>query len=148
MTVAAPAPAPIGVAPASPRRLRVLIIDDEEQLLRMYRRMLKDHDVTTAIGGQAGIEVVGRDAAWDVIICDLVMPEVDGPAVWEWLEANASALCARTLFCSGGAFTGRGARFAEAHRDRFLDKPIHRADLTAAIERLASTRTGGAGPGR
>lgn len=128
--------------PPVPRRPRVLLIDDEEQILRAYRRMLaRTHDVETALGGEAALEVLEKDRAWSAIVCDLLMPGIDGAGVWEWVETNAPALTSRLIFCSGGAFTSRGAAFAEEHRDRLLDKPLSRPQLEAALARLSGERT-------
>ena len=127
-----PAPAP------APARLRVLFIDDEEQLLRTYRRLLgKTHDVTTAVGGRAAIDLLAGDRRWDAIVCDLLMPEVDGAAVWAWAETHAPELVPKFLFCSGGAFTARASAFAEAHRDILLEKPITKKQLDRAIRERA-----------
>jgi len=140
-----PAAAPAAAAGPSPgatpaARARVLVIDDEEQLLMAYRRMLVNRfDVTVARGGREGLDVLARDTAWDAILCDVLMPGVDGPAIWEWLQQNQPALLSRVLFCSGGAFTPRSEAFAEVMTDRILDKPLSRSRLEEAIAaRLAA----------
>ena len=126
-----PAPPP---PPIAERRPRVLFIDDEAQILRAYERLLaSSYDVVTASSGDAAIALLERDRAWDAIVCDILMPSVDGAAVWEWVEATAPDLRDRFLFCSGGAFTDRGAALAAAQRERLLHKPLRRAQIVAAI---------------
>jgi DNA-binding response OmpR family regulator len=75
------------------------------------------------------------------VVCDLMMPDLDGAAVYEWIEAHRPELATRTLFCSGGAFTPRGFAFAERIGDRLLHKPVLPKELVAAVERLC-TREG------
>lgn len=117
-----------------PRRLRLLIIDDEAMLLAAYSRLLgRDHDVTTAPGGREGVAVLERDDRWDAIVCDLMMPDMDGAAVFEWLRSHRPALVDRTFFCTGGAFTPRGFAFADLIGDRLLQKPILPQKLYEAI---------------
>ncbi len=121
-------------APVAERRPRVLFVDDEAQILRAYERLLaSSYDVVTVAAGDAAISLLQRDRAWDAILCDIIMPGVDGAAVWEWVEANAPELGERFLFCSGGAFTERSAALATAQRARLLDKPLRRAQIVAAI---------------
>jgi PAS domain S-box-containing protein len=87
------------------RRARVLVIDDEPMLLRSTKRMLgARHDVTTAAGGEQGIELIlGADPPFDVVVCDVTMPEVGGRAVRDRLMAIGSAMLPRLVFTSGGA---------------------------------------------
>ena len=138
----APKPPPPAAPASSPSaaRPRVLFIDDEEQLLRAYRRMLRDCDVIVAGGGQAGIDalVEARETGelFDAIFCDISMPEVDGTDVWRWIEANAPELAPRVLFCTGGAFTARAEAFVAAHEHRIVAKPVGRERLQAAVEQL------------
>ena len=63
---------------ATPRR-RILAVDDEALLLKAYRRMLGDaHELTTALGGHEALRMLERDARFDVVLCDLQMPEMSG----------------------------------------------------------------------
>jgi len=106
-------------------RARVLIIDDEPMLLRALEQAIADdHDVVTALGGTAALEVLARDQAFDLIMCDLQMPNVDGVAIHEVLAGSAPELLARIVVMSGGAVTPRAARFMENTRPRVVGKPI------------------------
>ncbi len=82
------------VAPAwKPRRLRLLVIDDDAMLLASLRDSLEgdNHDVTAALGGQAGIDAFMKaqqeGAPFEVVITDLGMPYVDGRKVVETVRA-------------------------------------------------------------
>ncbi|MFO0626629.1 MAG: hybrid sensor histidine kinase/response regulator [Polyangiales bacterium] len=134
---AAPARTPV-IAPAAPvpARLRVLVIDDEEPLLRAYRRLLGGvFDLTTADGGREALARLAVDDAWDAIFCDLMMPDVDGRAVHAWVVAERPALAPRLIFCTGGTFTPGGVAFASTRGEALLHKPISREQFVAAALR-------------
>ena len=60
-------------------RRRILAVDDEALLLKAYRRMLCDaHELATALGGPEALKVLENDARFDVVLCDLQMPEMSG----------------------------------------------------------------------
>lgn len=127
-------------APPQPRRLRVLLVDDDPLLLTAYRRLLEQkHEVAVAEGGLQALELLERDAAWDAIVSDVVMPGVDGPELLRQLEARFPSLVARTAFSSAGTYTTRTVAFAESLGDRFVTKPLDRGQLEALVGRLGAT---------
>src|SRR3954468_5556234 len=67
--------------------MRVLVIDDETELLQLCRIALEagGHEVTTAESGQEGLDAVKSDRP-DVIVLDFMMPSVDGLSVLERLQ--------------------------------------------------------------
>ncbi len=120
-----------------PRGARVLLIDDETLLLKAYRRMLADScEVVTAAGGEEALELLRYDPNFDAVICDLMMPHVDGPMIYEELARTAPDLIPRIIFCSGGAFTPRARTFAGTVANQLLEKPVGANALKAAIARI------------
>ena len=118
-------------------RLRILVVDDDPLLLKSLRDILEadGHDVTTANGGQLGIDdfhaAVQRDAAFGVVISDLGMPYVDGRKV-------ASAVKILSPSTPVILLTGWDERLmAEgdlpAHVDRVLGKPPKLHQLREAL---------------
>jgi CheY-like chemotaxis protein len=87
-------------------------------------------------GGVPAIALLEADADWDVLICDLMMPDLDGAAVYTWVQEHRPALASRMVFCSGGAFTPRGVAFLDQVGERLLQKPVRPADLRAAVARV------------
>ncbi|GAC1549206.1 MAG: hypothetical protein NVS3B10_12610 [Polyangiales bacterium] len=128
--------APGPVAPA--RRARVLIVDDEPAVARALRELVGEaHEVTVACGGEEALALLRRCPPFEAIVCDLMMPGVSGMDLFERLSVDAPSLADRFVFTTGGAFTARAHAFADAHRDRLLEKPIAEAALLRAIaERL------------
>ena len=92
-------------------RLRVLIIDDEELLMRSFARILaRDHDITALCSAADALQRIAMGESWDVILCDLQMPVVDGVEFFERLHRTRPELVARLAFVTGGAFTPRHSR--------------------------------------
>jgi signal transduction histidine kinase len=121
------------------RRPRVLLVDDEPSLLSAYRRLLGEAlDVTTAAGGREALALLDADPHWDAVICDLIMPDLDGQEVLEAIHARHPDLARRVAFCTAGAFTPRSAAFAASMEGRILAKPLDREELIDLVHRLAS----------
>ena len=137
---------PNAPAPPDPRpRAKVLVVDDEPMVGTAVRRLLSGHDVTVVQRAADAQALLDQDAAYDLILCDLMMPEMTGMALHAWLEARSPALAARMTFVTGGAFTDEAREFLERHGDRRLEKPFDVAALRAAV--AASLRPAGH-PGR
>ena len=70
---------------------------------------------------------------FDVILCDLMMPEMNGMEVYDQLSP---ALRQRVIFVTGGAFTPQARAFLAATRHPHIDKPFSEEQLRRAIERV------------
>jgi two-component system cell cycle sensor histidine kinase/response regulator CckA len=122
-------------APAT--RARILVVDDEIELLNMYRRMLAPHhEVVVAESGKRGIEILTADDHFDVILCDIMMPEIDGIGLYEFVRKQRAHLCPRVLFCSGGTFIERARSFLAEQTPPCLQKPLSKRALLEAVQRL------------
>jgi CheY-like chemotaxis protein len=118
----------------SGRQLRLLLIDDEPLVLRSLRRMLGEHHVDTAQSGSEALARLKEDRSYDLIFCDLMMPDMDGTVLYAELERRMPDLLDRIVFCSGGAFTTRTKQFVERSTRRFVEKPMTRE----AFERVVA----------
>lgn len=117
--------------------LRILIIDDEPALLRaLARRLGRANSVDTALGGAEGLNRLEKCSAYDIILCDIMMPEVDGVMVHQALEQRAPETLNRLVFTTGGAFTERARSFTVSSGCLVLDKPITTESLRAAYEQV------------
>jgi len=131
------APAPEAVdRSAAPSCARVLIVDDEPGVGRALRRALRGHDVTVVESGNAALSAC-EASAFDVILCDLMMPEMDGISLYEHLGERDPELLPRVVFITGGAFTARGREFVKNVENPTLDKPVDLSELRQVVRRVA-----------
>ncbi|MCX5742220.1 MAG: hybrid sensor histidine kinase/response regulator [Proteobacteria bacterium] len=120
--------------PVVTERLRILVIDDEPAARRALERALRDHEVVTAAGGRAALTMLADDAAFDLILCDVMMPDVDGVDVAEALTTRG--LDARLVLITAGAITERTRAFLAASRCPILSKPL---DVATLLRQVATT---------
>ena len=120
------------------RRLRVLLVDDEPAVTRAYRRLLRDHDVVIANATDA-LKELERNSRFDAVLCDIMMPDIDGPAFYEILKQRFPHLPDRVVFLTGGVFTDRVQDFVDSVQNRVLSKPVSRERLLEALLRAGSS---------
>ena len=133
-------PQPPSAQPAVPvtsGRRRVLVVDDEEILVRAYGRLLeRDHDVTALVSPAEALRRIQAGERWDAILFDLQMPELDGIELFEQLELTRPELTGRVAFITGGAFTPRALAFLDRNTRPTLSKPIDAEALRELVARL------------
>ena len=83
------------------------------------------------------LEMLQEDQEYDVILCDLMMPEFDGPMFYAALQAWPT-LQRRVVFCSGGAFTPRVQDFVRRLDNRLVEKPVSGEVLTRVLTEVAN----------
>jgi CheY-like chemotaxis protein len=119
---------------------RVLVVDDDPEVLRAFRRVLQgEHEILTARDGSEALRVVLGGARVDAIICDIGMPKLDGPAFFSELFELRPQLMPRVVFCTGGIPNEKTQRFLERLQAPLLFKPVAAADLQRAVD-LVRTR--------
>ena len=114
---------------------KILVIEDEPEMRRNITTLLRYHDYEpiAAENGRRGIEAARRENP-DLILCDVMMPELDGYGVLQTLQTDASL--ARTPFIF---LTAKGEKDdlrcgMNLGADDYLTKPVANADLVRAIE--------------
>ena len=116
---------------------RILVVDDEPAILRSMKSLLRhDHDVELADGGRAAIELLKHDIGFDLVLCDLNMPDVDGVDVHDWIRDHVPRLEGRVVLCSGAAPSPRVRAFMVKAGPVFLEKPISAETLDAVFARV------------
>ena len=115
--------------------LHALIVDDEPSVGQALGRLLRGLGVSseTDTGERAVQRLLAPAAAYDVVFCDLMMPEVDGPQLYDRVRAARPALAERFVFMSGGAFTSRDRAFLDRVHNPRVDKPFDLDAIRAAV---------------
>jgi len=130
-TAAAPAPKPAGRA--------VLVVEDEAALAAAVAEGFTDAGfvVDRAADGEEGLARVAR-RAYDLVICDLKMPRVDGIQFYRAAAAANPSLARRIIFVTGDVAGTDAERFLEETGCRWLAKPFRLADLLRAAREVVA----------
>lgn len=116
-------------------RGNVLVVDDEELVLRTIRRILEKfgYGTTVAKGGAAGVEAYGAAGCrFDLVILDLSMPDVNGAECFRRirdLDPDAAV-----MICTGYGAETQTARMLAAGAKGILRKPFEASELVRAVE--------------
>jgi len=111
-------------------RKRVLVIDDEPMVGQLVTKVLVGHDVVSETSARSALTLLGSDRRFDLILCDVMMPEVSG---MDFYARLAPELRCKIVFLSGGAFTDRAQTFLDSVPNRRLAKPFDVDALTAVL---------------
>ena len=125
-----PPPRPM---PDVPRGTRVLVIEDEAALGDAVAAALADEGFTPdrAEDGAQALEKV-RERPYDVIICDLKMPRVDGVAFFREISRTMPHITRRLIFVTGDVAGTEAEQFLEDSGCRWVPKPFRLRDLVRA----------------
>lgn len=113
--------------------LRVLVVEDEPALAVAVSEALEDAGFTVDRAGD-GEEGLTRltEASYDLIVCDLKMPRIDGMQFYRAMAAATPALARRVIFVTGDVAGTDAERFLEETACRWLSKPFRLGDLLRA----------------
>ncbi|MBA3271912.1 MAG: response regulator [Acidobacteria bacterium] len=132
-------PAPAAVSLETFKGLRVLVVEDEPALATAVSEALADAGfvVDRACDGEDGLTRLTQ-GTYDLIICDLKMPRIDGMQFYRAMAAATPALARRVIFVTGAVAGTDAERFLEETGCRWLAKPFRLGELLrAAREALA-----------
>jgi nitrogen-specific signal transduction histidine kinase/ActR/RegA family two-component response regulator len=122
-------------------RGRVLIIDDEPELLRSLDALIGDeHDVVIASSGRQALELLRADRGFDVILTDLMMADVTGMELFEKVRVDYPGLEQQFVFMTGGAFTRGSSTLLATVPNRCLAKPFDADELLRTVGELVDKR--------
>ncbi|MCU0622763.1 MAG: ATP-binding protein [Gemmatimonadaceae bacterium] len=129
--LAAPPPLPVGGATAT-----ILVVDDQPQVRALAARALRQrgYEVLEAATGREGLAVADAATELDLVVTDIVMPELSGPAMVKTLKAARPEV--RVLYTSGYAKSAFAEDALSQDGAEFIGKPYGVADLVARVQRL------------
>lgn len=125
--------------PDSGERPRVLVVDDEPEVLEVMRALLEEsgYEVDAHTSAVEALQRVRRHR-FDVLVLDLYMPEMSGLLFHAKVKLARPGLAARTLFVSGYVSKDEVRRYLTTNA-RFLQKPFEPSDLVRAVGELVAT---------
>lgn len=123
------------VASAVPRS-KVLVVEDEPTVAQLIVDVLREegHQVEAVLDSQEGLTRLAR-SRYDLIICDLRMPRLDGPAFYDALVRSGSAARDRMIFITGDTLAPRTMKFLQNVKVTYLAKPFLVEELKLAVNR-------------
>ena len=132
--------APGRVKRSAPAAVRILIVDDEESVRKFVARVLRDagYDTSTAGGGAEAIEAAGTGHSMDVLVTDVMMPQMNGDELARRLRQNDPKL--KVLYLTGFADQLFKDKLTLWEGEAFLDKPCSVKGLQEAVSLLANGR--------
>lgn len=136
LPVSATSAAAVEPAPGGPSRAgRALIVDDEAELAETLAELLQGKGWTTSVAtrGEDAIALL-REQDFDLLLADVRMPGIDGPALYRWLVSHRPALASRTGFLTGDTLGQHAGAFLAGAGRPFAEKPFS----PAAIDRLVA----------
>ncbi len=127
----APVPAPTSIEPF--KDARVLVVEDEPALAMAVSEALVDAGfvVDRAGDGEEGLTRLAEQS-YDLIVCDLKMPRIDGMQFYRAMAAATPTLARRVIFVTGDVAGTDAERFLEETGCRWLSKPFRLGDLLRA----------------
>jgi signal transduction histidine kinase/ActR/RegA family two-component response regulator len=134
---------------------RILVVEDEPSVAQLIVDVLREegHQVEAVLESQEGLARLSR-AQYDLVVCDLRMPRLDGPAFYEALIRAGSPAQNHILFVTGDTLAPRTMQFLERSKLPYLAKPFLVEELKLAVNRRlersreADAVTAGSAPGR
>jgi DNA-binding NtrC family response regulator len=133
-------PLPPPAVPA--RRARVLVIDDDPGVASALRAMLEaHHEVKSVESARDGLQILLGDEEFDVVFCDLVMPDLSGIDVYCALELNRPERVRELVFMTGGVFTPDAERFLSQVQNPRIEKPFSLTRVEDLLARAVAART-------
>ena len=129
------------IPPPRVARARVLVVDDDPGVGSALRLMLEDENDVTFVGnGREALKCLLGEDSYDVVFCDLMMPEMNGIDIYQALRLNRPGYERRIVFMTGGAFTQDAERFLGQAPNPRLEKPFDLRTLRRIVRQAAEAQ--------
>jgi DNA-binding response OmpR family regulator len=114
-----------------------LVVEDEAQLAAAVTESLRDagYNVEHAADGEQALERVAAQP-FDLVVCDLKMPRLDGKAFFRELSAKWPRLAKRVIFVTGDVAGTDAEKFLDESGCRWLAKPFRLGDLLRTVKEV------------
>jgi len=121
---------------------KILVVDDMATVIISHKMTLAGmgHTIRTAMDGVMALEEVQREAP-DLVLCDMVMPLVDGPEFCRRMRSSARTRHIPIIMVTTQTQSERVRECLDAGCDGFLSKPIDKKKLREKIDAVLSARS-------
>ena len=135
-----PITSPVSVNPLEGVGRKLLVIDDEEQILHMVRDMLTDqgYEVDLARDGESALRCLSQ-TRYDLALCDWKMPGLNGQQVYEKAREANPALSDKFIFFTGDVINEKAQQFLNERHQVCLSKPFSLNEFRSAIGKAMAT---------
>jgi CheY-like chemotaxis protein len=118
-------------------RWRILVVEDEPTVARLIGDVLEDQglQVEVLLDGHEALRRAEREA-YDLVICDMKMPQLDGQHFYQALVDSGNPLRKKFLFVTGDVIAEHTREFLERHELPHVAKPFRVEELTEKVNRL------------
>lgn len=118
--------------------ITVLIVEDERGIRELLKDILEPYyRLITAGNGKEGIEVMRKDIP-DIVICDIIMPELDGIGFMDYLKGNPHTSHIHIISISAKSSIDDHISAFRHGADLYINKPFHPRHVLAAVENIIS----------
>jgi PAS domain S-box-containing protein len=123
--------------PTVPQSKTILVVDDEPAVADVLAQMLSvdGHQVETATNGASALDKL-QERAYDLLLSDLRMPELDGPGLYQELTRRHPGLLQRVIFLTGDTLSPDAQTFLEQTQVPYLSKPFTFAEVRRVVQRV------------
>lgn len=124
---------------------RILVVEDEPTVARLIADVMGDEgfQVDVLLDGREALEQAGREN-YDLVICDMKMPGLDGQHFYKGLVQAGNQLSERFLFVTGDVVSQHTQRFMERHHLPHVAKPFRMEELKDQVHSLLELHFAGA----
>ena len=118
--------------------MKVLLIDDDAEVRDAFARILEKSgfEVTRVDGAHPAFDAL-ETGSFDAIVCDVILPKLDGTTFYEDLAERYPKMAERVLFVTGWSGDDKVIRLLKYTGRPFLNKPVELEDLVGAVREVA-----------
>jgi DNA-binding response OmpR family regulator len=110
-------------------------VDDEPMIAKSIRRAFPNAEVVAAHTGAQGIALL-QASAFDLVLCDLMMPDMTGMNVYVAVQRRCAETAQRIVFMTGGSFLAEVTDFLATIPNRCLKKPFAMDEIRKLLPQI------------